>query len=35
VVTASPSGGILGVGGDLVTEAERRFRDRLAAVLDD
>jgi hypothetical protein len=35
VVTASPSGGILGVGGDLVTDAERRFRDRLAAVLDD
>jgi hypothetical protein len=35
VVTASPSGGILGVGGDLVTEPERRFRDRLASVLND
>jgi hypothetical protein len=35
VVTASPSGGILGVGGDLVTEPERQFRDRLASVLND
>jgi len=35
VVTASPSGGILGVGGDVVTEQERRFRDRLASVLND
>jgi hypothetical protein len=35
VVTASPSGGILGVGGDIVTEPERRFRDRLSAVLND
>ncbi len=35
VVTASPSGGILGVGGDVVTEPERRFRDRLASVLND
>ena len=35
VVTAAPSGGILGVGGDSVTDAERRFRDELAHVLDD
>ena len=35
VVTASPSGGILGIGGDLVTDSERRFRDRLATVLND
>ena len=35
VVTASPSGGILGVGGDIVTEPERQFRDRLASVLND
>ena len=35
VVTASPSGGILGVGGDVVTEPERRFRDRLSSVLND
>jgi hypothetical protein len=30
VVTAAPSGGMLGIGGDLVTEPERRFRDALA-----
>jgi len=35
VVTASPSGGMLGIGGDLVTEPERRFRDELAKVLQD
>lgn len=35
VVTAAPSGGVLGIGGDLVTEPERRFRDELAKVLHD
>lgn len=35
VVTAAPTGGILGVGGDVVTDSERVFRDRLAAVLND
>ncbi|GAA4685815.1 hypothetical protein [Phytohabitans rumicis] len=35
VVTAAPSGGLLGLGGDLVTEPERRFRDELAKVLND
>jgi hypothetical protein len=35
VVSASPSGGILGIGGDIVTESERRFRDELADVLSD
>jgi hypothetical protein len=35
VVTASRSGGLLGVGGDVVSESERRFRDELAAVLQD
>jgi hypothetical protein len=35
VVTAAPSGGILGIGGDVVTDSERRFRDRLATVLND
>lgn len=35
VVTASPSGGILGLGGETVTEPERQFRDRLASVLND
>jgi hypothetical protein len=33
VVTAAPTGGILGVGGDVVSDSERRFRDRLATVL--
>lgn len=33
VVTAAPSGGILGIGGDVITEGERNFRDRLAQVL--
>jgi hypothetical protein len=35
VVTAAPSGGMLGIGGDLVTEPERRFRDALATALQD
>ncbi|BCB74171.1 hypothetical protein GCM10022251_10310 [Phytohabitans flavus] len=35
VVTAAPSGGILGIGGDVVTEPERRFRDALAKVFND
>lgn len=35
VVSAAPSGGILGLGGEAVSDAERRFRDRLAEVLND
>lgn len=35
VVTAASSGGILGLGGDVVSDSERRFRDRLAQVLND
>ncbi|WP_329109199.1 hypothetical protein OG792_10830 [Micromonospora sp. NBC_01699] len=35
VVSAAPSGGILGIGGEAVSDAERRFRDRLAEVLND
>jgi hypothetical protein len=35
VVGAERSGGVLGIGGDTVTESERRFRDRLAEVLRD
>jgi hypothetical protein len=35
VVSAAPSGGMLGIGGDLVTEPERRFRDALAEVFND
>jgi len=35
VVTAAPSGGMLGIGGDVVTDSERRFRDELSAVLND
>jgi hypothetical protein len=35
VVGAAPSGGVLGIGGDRVTETERRFRDELARVLAD
>ncbi|HEX8630195.1 MAG TPA: hypothetical protein VF755_18715 [Catenuloplanes sp.] len=35
VVSASSSGGVLGLGGDQVTEDERRFRDELARVLTD
>jgi hypothetical protein len=35
VVTASSTGGVFGLGGDVVTEAERRFHDELAHVLKD
>ncbi|SBT38007.1 hypothetical protein [Micromonospora auratinigra] len=35
VVTAASTGGILGIGGDVVSETERRFRDRLSQVLND
>jgi hypothetical protein len=35
VVTAAPSGGVLGIGGDVVSDSERKFRDQLAAVLND
>ncbi|BCB88957.1 hypothetical protein [Phytohabitans suffuscus] len=35
VVTAAPSGGMLGIGGDRVTEPERRFRDELSKALRD
>jgi len=35
VVTASSTGGVFGLGGDLVTEPERRFRDELAQILTD
>ncbi|MEQ4301868.1 hypothetical protein ABNF97_10830 [Plantactinospora sp. B6F1] len=35
VVTAASTGGVLGLGGDEVTESERRFRDELAHVLND
>ncbi|MFG1952874.1 hypothetical protein [Micromonospora sp. NPDC048830] len=35
VVSAASSGGILGLGGDVVSDSERRFRDRLAQVLND
>ncbi|WP_320068020.1 hypothetical protein [Micromonospora sp. RTGN7] len=35
VVGASSSGGILGLGGDQVSDSERRFRDRLSQVLND
>ncbi|WP_344173092.1 hypothetical protein [Pilimelia columellifera] len=35
VVTATRSGGLLGIGGEQVTEAERHFRDELAAILAD
>ena len=35
VVGAAPSGGILGLGGDQVSDSERRFRDRLSHVLND
>lgn len=35
VVSASASGGLLGIGGDQVTEGERRFRDELSRVLTD
>ncbi|MFC7545287.1 hypothetical protein [Plantactinospora sp. GCM10030261] len=35
VVTAAPSGGFLGLGGEVVSESERRFRDELSHVLND
>jgi hypothetical protein len=35
VVTAAASGGVLGIGGDVVTDSERRFRDELSHVLND
>ncbi|MFF5173037.1 hypothetical protein ACFY3U_10420 [Micromonospora sp. NPDC000089] len=35
VVGAASSGGILGIGGDQVSDSERRFRDRLSQVLND
>jgi hypothetical protein len=35
VVGAAPTGGVLGIGGDQVTDSERRFRDHLSQVLND
>ncbi|WP_442791540.1 hypothetical protein [Micromonospora sp. NBC_01813] len=35
VVGAASTGGVLGLGGETVTESERWFRDRLAHVLND
>ncbi|ASW54581.1 hypothetical protein [Plantactinospora sp. KBS50] len=35
VVSAASSGGFLGLGGDTVSESERRFRDELSHVLND
>ncbi|MEV4199961.1 hypothetical protein [Micromonospora globbae] len=35
VVGAASSGGVLGLGGEVVSDSERRFRDRLAQVLND
>ncbi|MEE6261984.1 hypothetical protein [Plantactinospora sonchi] len=35
VVTAASTGGVLGLGGEEITEAERRFRDELSHVLND
>ncbi|MEU8420587.1 hypothetical protein AB0C15_06905 [Micromonospora sp. NPDC048835] len=35
VVGAASSGGLLGIGGESVSDSERRFRDRLAHVLID
>ncbi|MFF5053173.1 hypothetical protein ACFY1S_08315 [Micromonospora sp. NPDC000663] len=35
VVGAASSGGLLGIGGETVSDSERRFRDRLAHVLTD
>jgi hypothetical protein len=34
VVSAAKSGDVFGIGGDVVTEPERRFRDDLAAALE-
>ena len=33
VVGAASTGGVFGIGGDVVTETERRFRDELSTVL--
>jgi len=35
VVGAASSGGVLGIGGETVTESERTFRDNLAKALAD
>jgi hypothetical protein len=35
VVSAAPTGGMLGIGGDVVSDSERRFRDELSHVLND
>jgi hypothetical protein len=35
VVGAASSGGVLGIGGDVVTDSERNFRDALAKALAD
>jgi hypothetical protein len=35
VVGAASTGGVLGIGGETVTETERAFRDQLAKVLSD
>lgn len=35
VVSAAASGGLLGIGGDVVSDSERRFRDELSHVLND
>lgn len=35
VVTAAQTGGLLGLGGEEITESERVFRDDLASVLND
>ncbi len=35
VVTAASTGGVLGIGGTPVSEAERSFRDDLSAILND
>ncbi|MFY1585613.1 hypothetical protein ACN267_14010 [Micromonospora sp. WMMD734] len=35
VVGAASSGGLLGIGGDQVSDSERKFRDRLSQVLND
>lgn len=35
VAAASRSGGVLGLGGEAISESERQFRDQLATVLND
>ena len=35
VVNAASSGGLLGLGGDVISDSERRFRDELSHVLND